>query len=386
MNRLFSGWKKVLLIACIHSVGLVGASIYLQKLPWTVRGEDLLIQWAIILKRVVLDHDRPEEKFVFINTSFSNQLIDKTDEYGFPIGNQVITDRAQLANILGVLNRTNVHKQLIVDVFFELESPDDSLLKEEIDGLERLRFAAVLDDQGEYQAPIYGQPHGLVTVETLDDIFLKYRLIWNDSLKVLPLLLHETQMGETHRKVGSFLRSPSEWSMDVYIPDIRISQYDVTVDRLHPLVDLPDLLYLEESDIAEMVNGKVVVIGDFLGNDNFETLTGQIAGPLLLANIYLSLQEGDHRLTLGFFVFLYLSFVIISFVVFLPDRHLKVDTRWKKAIFGGSFVLYLSVLSIVSYMVFHKALNVFILSFYLYGLNWLVERRNMMYRVKLTEK
>jgi hypothetical protein len=386
MNRLFSGWKKVLLIACIHSVGLVGASIYLQKLPWTVRGEDLLIQWAIILKRVVLDHDRPEEKFVFINTSFSNQLIDKTDEYGFPIGNQVITDRAQLANILGVLNRTNVHKQLIVDVFFELESPDDSLLKEEIDGLQRVRFAAVLDDQNQYLAPIYGQPHGLVTVETLDDIFLKYRMIWNDTLKVLPLLLHETQLGERHRKVGSFLRSPSEWSLDVYIPDIRISQYDVTVDRLHPLVDLPDLLYLEESDIAEMVNGKVVVIGDFLGNDNFETLTGQIAGPLLLANIYLSLQEGDHRLTLGFFVFLYLSFVIISFVVFLPDRHLKVDTRWKKAIFGGSFVLYLSVLSIVSYMVFHKALNVFILSFYLYGLNWLVERRNMMYRVKLTEK
>ncbi|WP_139793734.1 hypothetical protein [Reichenbachiella faecimaris] len=290
------------------------------------------------------------------------------------MGNQVITDRFELTQLFGIMNRTNVHKHLIIDIFFEHNSLADSLLSIEIESLERTILAAILDDNNQVKTPIFMNEFGLVTVETLDDIFLKYQLIWNDSLKVLPLRLHETEIGENHRKVGPFLLSQSEWSMDSYIPDIRISQFDVTVERLYPLVNLPDLLYLEDADIAKLMTGKVVVIGDFLGHDNFETLTGQIAGPLLLANIYLSLNEGDHHLTWGFLLFLFFSFAVISMVVLLPDKQMKVNTGWKRIIFGSSFIIYLSILSIISYMVFHKALNVFILSFYLFGLNWVLEK------------
>ena len=80
MERFFSNWKKIILFACLHSLGLIVLSLFLQKLPGMIKGEDKLIQSAIILKRIILEHDAPSEKFVFINTSFSNQLISRDEK------------------------------------------------------------------------------------------------------------------------------------------------------------------------------------------------------------------------------------------------------------------------------------------------------------------
>lgn len=333
-----------------------------------------MIQWSIIVKRIAFDVGQfpyPEE-FLFVNTSYSNDLIDKFDEAGFPLGNQVITDRMQLALFTEALNRIDKHKWAIYDIYFGDESQYDDMFAPQIEALPRVVMSTTTDDKGAKLAPRFDNNSGLANVETLDDIFLKYRLIHNDSLKVVPLKVIEGILDVEVESDGQFLKQGDRWGLNYYIPDLRISQYKLTVTRGYPFINLSDVIYLDDETIESLVKDRIVIVGDFLANDNFETLVGEISGPLLLANLYLSLLNGEHLLSWQYFAFLIISFSLISLIVFLPDELFVLKLKFKEMAVGGSFIVYLAIVSVISYVSFNKAMNVFILSFYLIGLNYLI--------------
>lgn len=368
-------YPKILVIALLHGVLLCVASIQLQRLPWTIQGEDKLIQWSIILKHIAFhEGETPyKDQFLFVNTSYSNQLIDKFDDAGFPLGNQVITDRFQLATFIGALNRLDAHQWVLLDVFFEKESEFDEMLGAELSQLDRVVMSTTTDDKGKRILPVFHKKTGLANIESLDDIFLKYQLVHSDSLKVVTLEMMEGVKNIETEPHHFFIKQGDRWGINYYIPDLRISQYDLTVIRGYPFVNLSDVLYLDDETILSLVKDRIVIVGDFLGNDNLETLTGEISGPLLLANIYLSLINGEHLLSWWYLLFLVISFTLISMIVFLPDEKFRLRFKFKNLFIGGSFVIYLAIVSIISYVFFNKAMNVFILSFYLIGLNHLID-------------
>jgi len=368
-------YPKILVIALLHGVLLCVASIQLQRLPWTIQGEDKLIQWSIILKHIAFhEGETPyKDQFLFVNTSYSNQLIDKFDDAGFPLGNQVITDRFQLATFIGALNRLDAHQWVLLDVFFEKESEFDEMLGAELSQLDRVVMSTTTDDKGKRILPVFHKKTGLANLESLDDIFLKYQLVHSDSLKVVTLEMMEGVKNIETEPHHFFIKQGDRWGINYYIPDLRISQYDLTVIRGYPFVNLSDVLYLDDETILSLVKDRIVIVGDFLGNDNLETLTGEISGPLLLANIYLSLINGEHLLSWWYLLFLVISFTLISMIVFLPDEKFRLRFKFKNLFIGGSFVIYLAIVSIISYVFFNKAMNVFILSFYLIGLNHLID-------------
>lgn len=365
---------KIAVVSVLHGLFLCFACIQLQRLPWTIQGEDKLIQWSIILKHYSFHDEVADYKddFLFVNTSYSNQLIDKLDDAGFPLGNQVIVDRQQLAVFSAALNRLDAHKWAIIDVFFDLESEYDDLLAPELAQMKRVVMSTTTGDKGERLKPIFAARTGLANIETLDDIFLKYKLVHHDSLKVVTLETLEGVTGVETVPHGFFIKQGDRWGINYYIPDLRISQFDLTVNREYPFINLSDAMYLDDETILDLVKDRIVIVGDFLANDNQETLTGEISGPLLLANIYLSLQEGEHLLSWIYLLFLIISFTLVSLIVFLPDEifHLRIKSR--QLFVGGSFVVYLAIISVLSYALFNKAMNVFILSFYLIALNHLL--------------
>lgn len=365
---------KIVLISILHGLLLCFACIQLQRLPWTIQGEDILIQWSIILKHAAQhEEDLPHKNdFLFVNTSYSNQLIDKLDDEGFPLGNQVITDREQLGVFAAALRRINGHKWAIFDIFFEQPTDYDEQLGLELAQMPRVIMSTTTSDKGERLRPVFAAPSGLANIESLDDVFLKYQLVHSDSLKVITLETLEGVTGVETAPHGFFIKQGNRWGINYYIPDLRISQFDLTVKREYPFINLTDAMYLDDETISALVKDRIVIVGDFLANDNLETLTGEISGPLLLANIYLSLREGEHLLSWTYLLFLICSFTLVSLIVFLPDEvfHLRIKSR--ELFLGGSFVFYLAVISVISYLLFNKALNVFILSFYLIALNHLM--------------
>lgn len=380
--------SRIIVISLIHGVLLCIASIFLQRLPWTFQGEDKLIQWSSIVKHIIFhENNIPyKDEFLFVNTSYSNQLIDKFDDVGFPLGNQVITDRMQLAIFTQSLVRLDAHKWAIFDIYFGDESEYDEMLEPEIAAMSRLVMSTTTGDKGERMKTRFNNQTGLANIETLDDIFLKYQLVHSDSLKVVPLEALEGVKGFELEPKGGFVKQDGQWGLNYYIPDLRISQFDLTVTGGYPFVNLSDVIYLDDETILSLVKDRIVIVGDFLANDNLETLTGEISGPLLLANLYLSLLNGEHLLSWQYFLFLSLSFSLISLIVFLPDDQFRLKVKFKKLFIGGGFVAYLAIISIISYVTFNKAMNVFILSFYLIGLNYLIEWNSKRKALPNTEK
>ena len=49
----------------------------------------------------------PSKEYALINVSYDLSLIDRYDEFGFPVGNQVITDREKLQNLFQIINSSS---------------------------------------------------------------------------------------------------------------------------------------------------------------------------------------------------------------------------------------------------------------------------------------
>ena len=97
--------KKILLYTAIvaHAIAMIFFTLYLMKLPWLAGDEKFLI-WSTSAAKFAGREIPPSEEFAFINTSYDLELIDRFDEYGFPVGNQVVTNRKKLSQLLGVIN------------------------------------------------------------------------------------------------------------------------------------------------------------------------------------------------------------------------------------------------------------------------------------------
>ena len=99
--KIFADNKRLKLIAgsILHAVVLVIATLWLLQQNYTYGDERFVIRWSSIIKKIVfkIDDKPPRNDLLFINTSYDNMLIDRLDDDGFQIGNQVITDREKLA-------------------------------------------------------------------------------------------------------------------------------------------------------------------------------------------------------------------------------------------------------------------------------------------------
>ncbi len=103
-----------------------------MSLPWLAGDEKFLIWLTSAIK--FQSREMPDPGTVaLINVSYDLELIDKFDDFGFPVGNQVITDRLKLFEFFKILNDHDAApKQIICDIFFQDETPADSLLEREL--------------------------------------------------------------------------------------------------------------------------------------------------------------------------------------------------------------------------------------------------------------
>ncbi|MDF1547621.1 MAG: hypothetical protein P1P88_07350, partial [Bacteroidales bacterium] len=98
--------RTIVLFLVLHSFFLTAMSIYLLNLPFVYEDELYLVQATSIVKKLLIKtREKPDRnRFLFVNVSWEKQLIDKMDSEGFPLGNQVITDREKLASFFKKVN------------------------------------------------------------------------------------------------------------------------------------------------------------------------------------------------------------------------------------------------------------------------------------------
>jgi hypothetical protein len=299
------------------------------KSPFTSEEEMMLLQFTSGLKRKVIQkHEKPgADRFLFISVSWDKKLIDKLDEYGTPIGKQPITDRANITRFLQILNqKPDNHTYLMIDIFFadfiNDGSRDDHELAVELKKTRNLLIPYHLTESGEPDYPIFQTSLGLADYEpTVDGQLVKFNIIRDGKYKTMPLLMYEQVSGSTY-KAGMILDKLGDTPvMNAFILDHRIFEEDLRgTPSAYQKYYLNELLTLPPEAIHDFTKDRIIVLeGWFLK--------------------WLPLPA-------------YMKELIESF---------------------ASYLLYFTVLSILSYLLFNFHLTILLISFYMQVLEWVLK-------------
>lgn len=352
---------------------MMAFTFYLMKLPWLASDEKFLI-WSTTALNFA-NRERPDsEDFVLINTSYDLELIDRYDEFGFPVGNQAITDRQKLAQFFHAINSGSAKPKFIMtDIHFVDSSTSDHELTRELALMDNIILSAHINEQGVLEPPIFNQADYGISDYMIGSAFegvYKYQLIHSDTAKLLPLKVFESLSKQKSKKNGPFVKVGTNWTMNNFIMNYRILQKDIyDLEAGFNPVSLGELLYLPDEDIQAYVANKIVVIGDFFENDMHETVLEITSGPLILLNAFLTIQQGDTIVNFWFLLLLAISYAYMSYLAFvegdmIEKRINKIANKKLSRYMAGfaSYFLILTIVSICCYILFNIHLNVFFLA------------------------
>jgi hypothetical protein len=372
--------KRIMLISLslLHAALLLFFTFWLLERNYTYGDEKFLIKWSSVVKKMVLGVDTkpPRSDFLFINTCYDNMLIDKLDDDGLPLGNQVVTDRAKLAKLFEILNKTpDGHKYILCDIFFEDESSADNELNAQLQKTKNIIIPYLQEDTGNVKYPIFNINKGLAIYNKISGSFLKYTLLRNDSLKSIPLKMHEDISKSQFSKNGIFSYLNNKLCLNNVIIDFKIRYYDILEEKSpdpYPSVNLGELLSLSDSLILQSVKDRIVLIGDLKDLDIHSTAIGDMPGVLVLLNTYLTLKNDENTIKSFMLILLFISYFLISTDVFssksFSDR--EIVQKLSKNKFGKfivkflGYVVYLSVISLIIYFLYNMHINILIIAAY----------------------
>jgi hypothetical protein len=373
---------------------LIYFTFQLLNQPFVHGNEVPLVQAANYFKNIVLNLEKkPSHKdLMFIDVAYDKQMIEKLDTNGFPIGKQAITDRKKLAKFFKVLNsKPSNQKFVICDIFFADpatidECAGDSVsadvaLKAELKKMKNIVLSYHFkDDKDSLDLPLFKDPpRGIADYATTNNTFLKFNLLYRDTIKSSPLVMYETLHKQKIKKGKWFYWLNGKRVLKSFIVDFRVRNYDLFVSKDRYKVDnLDALLTLDDADILAHVKDRIIIVGDFQ-NDKHETIYGETVGPLILLNTYLGLVNGDNVVTTKFLVFLFVCFFALSTMIFYPSNRFETwlkntfeDTQFKAVITLLSYTSLLVATSVLSFFLFGIHLSILLLVIYLYILKMIV--------------
>ncbi len=376
--------NRIRILSLLHAAAMLVFTFYWLQLPYTFGDEAFLIRWSSLVKKSLLGMDpKPSpEEVLLVDVSGIKTTIEGENEFGEPsrYHREVITDRADLAEFFELVNHYREKVRLVLcDIRFPEPTARDSLLQRQIDALgDKLLGVSSLDQEGNHVEPVLDLPHALAAYQSADEQFLKYPLYFGDSLKTAPLVLYEKLDGGRFRQGGFFFhRLDGQLMLADPIIDFRVRNRDFqtgtelgqaqfTVFNVGTLLEAR--AFMEPEDLLAFFDDKLVIIGDYQ-NDVHETPFGEMAGPLLIYNAYLTLRERDNRVTLPWILFLLVSYYLLSYRVFAGFEISKPAwlVNWFQSKVGrlilhalDEFFL-LTLITLLSYFFFHIHINILIL-------------------------
>lgn len=352
--------KCIIVLSIITSLLMVLTTFLFQNILIFQVVEDKTSFCGNIIKNIVFNQhsDISSYNFLFVNTSKSNALVQNNQP---PFDNNVIVDRYQLTQFLNYLKERQLYRYIIADIVFEQPSESDSQLQSAIDGLPRFITCFVSGSKDHIQAPVISANCGLCEIETIGGTFYKYKLNSYKDIESIPLkVFNELSSIDHSNKAKRFAIK-----LNSFVLNQRIRNYKIE-NKAFMKVDLCEMVFLGKEVVEEFARNRVIIIGDFEGNDQVSTAIGEVPGPLILTNALLALYEGDNIVSLLKLFILWLSFFLFSFLAYYPNDILQnyliriSKSKWYliliiKGIGLGSLLL---ICSLVYFVVLDIYLNI----------------------------
>lgn len=389
---------KIILLSLSHAVWMLIFTAIINASSISHWDDQEIASFFHFLKHNVIgiDESFDEQDFLFIDVSKSNELVDAYNEAGFDIGNQDITNRKSLAEVFSVLNTQDVHRQVFCDILFELDSPNDSLLKAEIEKTNRLLVSSHHNGDS-LISPKFNVEYSASDYEDQGSFF-KYEM-YHKNHKSTALTLLEGNEKAVLPTTFDLVKKEGIWFFNKFVVDFRIRPYhyqankaidgmneNASIQRIN-IVDLEPFLEIcrtmsmigNNEFFEEMIGDKLVVLGDFSDRDIHSTIAGDLAGPLILINAYLSLKAGENKVHFFMVLFLFISFTVVSYMIFKEGDVLEVVIKnlfpnsiiMNKLLEFISFFFIIILTSFFTYLIWGFQLTVIWLVVYVKLVDWI---------------
>lgn len=370
MKRFVKKYRTVIgraVAVCINALLLVVLTLMGNTLSTDKNGTGTLMKQLDVVRQIYADKftDKgtvtPAEvagEFFPVNIGYDREMVTALDEFGIPVGERPVVSRSRLEQFLQLIEGTD-YKSVIVDVqFFKSDAGEaDSTLFATINGMSRILVSANADDDAEDAI----LPEKLASSEyntSFDEgNFVKYRYDHGD-VQDMALATYNLRNGTYVRLAGYFPTDRgrlASGTLALRIPYRIDAGYDAEGEKTYYNLgaDLLDVYSREE--LAELVSGKTVVIGDYSGGDDHDTYTGTVAGPVILINAVIALEQHRHLINwwwmgVFFVVYVLLTLMLIYDPVRLLPGNLGESKVWNVILSGLSFGVVILALNVIMYL------------------------------------
>ena len=378
---------RIWLLSFLNAIFMLCMAFYWLSLPYNFGDETFLIKWSSLIKKTLLGFDAKSnpEDVLFVDVAKNKSTINTKNEFEeiSPYHSKVITDRHQLAAFFDLLNSYEAEVRFVLcDVLFEDSTQHDALLAAEFAKLgKKLLGVSHLTKQGNYIRPIIEMPYAPATYSATQNIFLKFPLLLQDTLKTVPLVMYERLNNAKFKKKGPFYWLNGQLSLPAPIVDFKVRNSDFKVgselnDANFAVYEMGTLLEMreiwDEKELRSLFKGKIILIGDFK-DDMHNTPFDRMPGILLIYNTYLTLVAKQNVVSPSWIGFMLLAFTFVSQRIFSA---IKVEKpRWLLGLFRsriGQMILnsldelaLLMFITLLSYFLFNIHINILIFLLYL---------------------
>lgn len=369
--------KKNILLSVANVVLLMFLTYVWNNQP-LFTGESLLqYSWVEYIKGALgIKQMHATDDAVFVNVGYDKKLVERTDEFGLPLGNISITDRRSLTEFLRKLNASDMYQFIFLDVIFEKGYEDietDSLFIAELKKTKRVVIAThpdviLMDNSLEQVAALNNYYATIVSTN-----FTRYQYSSGERPS-MPLFVYNRQMGYSIDKTGPFYFCNGKLcynSIFVRFPYLGIDEYNANGEKQFYNLGSDILSYYSDDDLSELCKGKYVFIGDMI-EDLHDTYSGVKAGPTITYYAFKELQEGMHFVNYLLALFLAVIFFFISISLLKRNSwydHIPWVTLQKSKTFRFlmafvSYTFILTLSSIVLGLFFDRYISILLPSLY----------------------
>lgn len=353
--------SKRIVISFFVAAILIAGDYFLDNYPYPVLDDvDTLGLTEMITNRLA---DEADDSVVFLNVAYDKALVPVIDDFGDTVGSTVITDRKILLRLLNVLEEAD-YKFLALDVRFEkgFATDSDSALWAV---MSRLRDFAYSTHSGQDDAPTEeaGMAASLADYgATLSTGFTRWQFL-QPSGESMPLTIYRSVDHGEISKFGPFYFDRGRLCRNtLFVP---LSPALLLPERpdgevRYPLLGGQVMRWNSDAELAAMVGGKIVVVGDFDG-DTHDTYIGPVPGPALIHSAYSELHKGRHLINWWLTAFMFAIFYSMAFIA-LSEENIWLRFKWiRRHPFMQtllSFIgwdLTLNILGIVLYLLFKES-------------------------------
>ena len=317
--------------------------------------------------------------FIFINTGKDLALVDDTAASG----NIAVTDREKLYHFLRFIDSIPGKPVFtLVDIQFyyrySINPHIDTLLQDELNENDQLMIAILPDDttKSGYKTPLYHAKYGYSEYGTFGSGFNKFRIMNQKDIHSIPVSMHEAVNGAIYKDHGLFASCNGKLCMSAIWPSYYMNDKDLVSGKYAPhsqYYTLGEILFgmhTTPAAYAKIFMNKILVIGNF-ELDAHSTPIGSLPGSVIVADIYLSLLNNHHIVSIWFLFIELIAFSGLSYLAWfskVPEVKLRLNFIFSPHLvhFVKSYISYFGsmfFLSIIALLFFNIQIALFLPSF-----------------------